>query len=115
MSEEEQTKESKLTADDVSALGAALENYVAGEAAAEEPTDQSKAFAANEASARARLRRQDPKDVKWWSMTPPAERGSGPRPACTYRSARRNLARAAHWPHRKFREGSLAALAAQGK
>jgi hypothetical protein len=103
--EQEPTKETTLTSDDLTNIGAALENYVAGEAEAAEQKQ------AAETQARARLRRQDPKDVKWWDMTPPAERGSGPRPACTYRAARRNAARAAGWPHRKFREGTLGAQA----
>jgi hypothetical protein len=95
MTENEPTKETTLTADDLSSLGAALENYVAGEAEAEESWHK---VEDPEAVARKRLRKQDPKDVSWWGVTPPAERGSGPRPGCTYRAARRNLARAAGWP-----------------
>lgn len=108
MTEDEPTKEKTLTADDLTNLGAALENYVAGEAAAIEQKQ------AAETQARTRLRREDKKDVSWWGVEPPAERGSGPRPGCTYRAARRNLARAAKWPHYgKHRAGTLAAQASQ--
>jgi len=36
-----------------------------------------------------------------WGVPYTEYRGKYPRPACTYRGARRNAARAAHWPLRR--------------
>ncbi len=56
-----------------------------------------KKIADAEKAAREKLR-VDSGGLSWFGLPPAAERGKGARPAATYRGARRNAARDAHWP-----------------